>query len=126
MTTDLYIKLAKIFVPIGILIGVYFYGHHKGYEEYDLKVIAERLAEKEKEAKQVTDQSKVNDKVVTRYIDVIRNIDKSTPTIVEEIKKEAKNENAACKLSVGTIRLYDDSNRVQDARTTESSVGKAN
>lgn len=121
-----YVKLAKIFVPIGILIGTYFYGYRNGYTERDQRAAAELLAAKEKEVKQVTEQVKVNDKTVTRHVDVIRYVDKATPALIEEIKKEIRNENSACVLSPNVVRLYDDSNRLPNAGSAKGPTGKTN
>jgi hypothetical protein len=126
MSTDLISALLKIFVPIGAAIAIYFYGHHNGYEEYHQTVIAELTKTQQVEIKRTEVQTIVNDKVITKYVDRLVEVNKATPQLIEDIKKDLKNENVSCSLPIGTIRVYDDSNRNKDATSTSSIVGSPN
>jgi hypothetical protein len=123
MPTDLISILLKIFAPIGVAIGIYFYGHHNGYEEYHQKAMAELAKAQQVEIKHAEVQTIVNDRVITKYVDRLVEVNKATPQLIEDIKKDLKNENVSCSLPIGTIRVYDDSNRNKDAAGTSGAIG---
>ena len=126
MSPELIKILLKIFIPLGICAGIFAYGHHKGYQESEQKAIAEQLKLQETITKQAENQSKVNDKVVTKYVDRLEQLNKATPELIDQIKKDLKNENVACLLPLSVIRVYDRSNSTQDAGTPSGSNAGTN
>jgi hypothetical protein len=127
MIPQLYTPLIRIGISVTIALGIFAYGYYKGFDARDTQAKLELLAAKEKVIKQVETQTIVNDRVVTKYIDKIVEIEKYTPILIEEIKKEIPNEiNDSCKLPVSVIRLYDSSNRLQAAGTPASTDGTTN
>ena len=127
MIPTIYQPIAKLGIAAILCAGLFCYGYYKGFDARDTQAKLELLATKEKVIKQVETQTIVNDRVVTKYIDKIVEIEKSTPILIEEIKKEIPNEiNDSCKLPVSVIRLYDSSNRLQAAGTPTSTDGTTN